>query len=113
MKAYWGVEVYLHAFLTSELDGGKWSASRPGHFTFRERDPGTHWIGGWVGPRAVLDAVMKRKIPRMSERTRLNYLNKLNQVPTEIYGPNGDGITETLMNYVTFTNVAETFHRRR
>jgi hypothetical protein len=23
----------------------------------------THWIGGWVGPRAVLDAVVKRKIP--------------------------------------------------
>jgi hypothetical protein len=28
-----------------------------------ERAPGTHWIGGWVGPRAGLDAVMKRKIP--------------------------------------------------
>jgi hypothetical protein len=25
--------------------------------------PGTHWIGGWVGPRADLDAVGKRKIP--------------------------------------------------
>jgi hypothetical protein len=25
--------------------------------------PGTPWIGGWVGPRAVLDAVVKRKIP--------------------------------------------------
>jgi hypothetical protein len=25
--------------------------------------PGTHWIGGWVGPRAVLDAMVKRKIP--------------------------------------------------
>jgi hypothetical protein len=25
--------------------------------------PATHWIGGWVGPRAVLDAVVKRKIP--------------------------------------------------
>jgi hypothetical protein len=24
--------------------------------------PATHWIGGWVGPRAVLDAVVKRKI---------------------------------------------------
>jgi hypothetical protein len=28
-----------------------------------ERVPGTHWIGGWVGPRTVLDAVVKRKIP--------------------------------------------------
>jgi hypothetical protein len=28
-----------------------------------ERVPGTHWIGGWVDPRAVLDAVVKKKIP--------------------------------------------------
>jgi hypothetical protein len=27
----------------------------------RESDAGTHWIGGWVGSRAVLDAVVKRK----------------------------------------------------
>jgi hypothetical protein len=57
MKTYWGVEVYLHAFLNSALDGGEWSASRPGRFTLRERAPGTHWIGVWVGFRAVLDAV--------------------------------------------------------
>jgi hypothetical protein len=48
--------------LTSSLDGAEWSASRPDRFTSRERAPGTHWIGGWVGPRAVLDAVVKRKI---------------------------------------------------
>jgi hypothetical protein len=29
----------------------------------QERTPGTNWIGGWVGPRAALDAVVKRKIP--------------------------------------------------
>jgi hypothetical protein len=35
-----------------------------GHFHApRERAPGTHWIGGWVDPRAGLDAVAKRKIP--------------------------------------------------
>jgi hypothetical protein len=27
-----------------------------------ERDPGSHWIGGWVSPRAGLDAVEKRTI---------------------------------------------------
>jgi hypothetical protein len=27
------------------------------------RAPGTHWIGGWVGSRDILDAVVKRKIP--------------------------------------------------
>jgi hypothetical protein len=30
--------------LTSALGGGEWSASRPGHFTPRERAPGTHII---------------------------------------------------------------------
>jgi hypothetical protein len=44
--------------LTSALDRGEWSASRPGPFTPRERDPGTHRIGGWVGSRAGLDAVV-------------------------------------------------------
>jgi hypothetical protein len=63
MKTYWGVEVEVHIFLTSALDGGQWSASRPGRFTLGERAPGTHWVGGWVGTRAVLDAVVKRKIP--------------------------------------------------
>jgi hypothetical protein len=29
----------------------------------RERVTSIHWIGGWVDPRAVLDAVVKRKIP--------------------------------------------------
>jgi len=38
------------------------SASRPGRFTSRERAPDTHWIGGWVDPRAVLYTMEKRKI---------------------------------------------------
>jgi len=59
------MEVQLHTFLTSALGEGEWSASRPDHFTFRERDPGIHWIGGWVGLRPLLDAVVKRKIPRL------------------------------------------------
>jgi hypothetical protein len=54
---------FIHS-LSSALDGGEWSASRPGRFTPSERAPGTHWIGGWMGPRAVLYAVAKRKIPR-------------------------------------------------
>jgi hypothetical protein len=55
--------------LTSALDGSEWSASRPGRFTPRERAPCTHWIGDWVGPRAVLDAVVKRKIPSPRRET--------------------------------------------
>jgi hypothetical protein len=38
------------------------SASRPDRFTPGERAPGTHWIGGWVGPRTGLDVVVKRNI---------------------------------------------------
>jgi hypothetical protein len=38
------------------------SASRPGRFFPGERGPGIHWRGAWVGPRAGLDAVEKRKI---------------------------------------------------
>jgi hypothetical protein len=43
------------------LTGGEWSASRPGHFTPEERLSGTNWLGGWVGPRAGLDAMERRK----------------------------------------------------
>jgi hypothetical protein len=63
MKTYCGVGVQLHAFLTSALDGGEWSATRPGRFTPKDRALGAHWIESWVGPRAVPDAVVKRKIP--------------------------------------------------
>jgi hypothetical protein len=58
MKAHGGmnVRVYIHVFLTSALAGGELSGSRRGRFT-----PGTHWVGGWVDPRAGLDKVGKRK----------------------------------------------------
>jgi hypothetical protein len=51
--------------LTSALDGGEWSASRPGRFAPRKRTSGIRWIGGWVGLRAGLDTVVKRKFPRL------------------------------------------------
>jgi hypothetical protein len=72
MKTYWGVDVvYIQVFLTSALVGGEWSASRLGHFTSGERTPGTHRIGGWVGPRTGLDDAERRKIlslPRLELR---------------------------------------------
>jgi hypothetical protein len=57
MKAYGGVDVLIHIFMTSALVGGEWSASRTYLFTPGEKAPGTHSIGGWVGPRAGLDDV--------------------------------------------------------
>jgi hypothetical protein len=63
MKAYWGSGDIAPCISSSSLDGGEWSASRSGRFTFREGAPGTHWIGGLVGPSAGLESVVRRKIP--------------------------------------------------
>jgi hypothetical protein len=61
MKAYVEVEVQVHIFLTSALDEGEWSASRPVRLITDERAPGTHWIGGCVDPRAGLDDLKNKK----------------------------------------------------
>jgi hypothetical protein len=61
MKTCARVDVQIHIFLTSALAGGERSASLPDHFTPRERSSGTHWIGGCVDSRAVLDDVQNRK----------------------------------------------------
>jgi hypothetical protein len=47
MKAYRGVDVEIHVFLTS-------AALPPG-----KEPPGTHWIGVWVGPITGLDDIGK------------------------------------------------------
>jgi hypothetical protein len=59
MKAYGGVDVVTHVFLTLALVGGEWSASRLCRFTPRERAHGTHWIGGWVDTTAGLNDMEK------------------------------------------------------
>jgi hypothetical protein len=52
-----------YSFSTSALDGGEWSASRPGCTSSpEERTPGTHCTGGWVGSRAGLDTEVRGKI---------------------------------------------------
>jgi hypothetical protein len=52
-------------FLISALDGGEWSALRPGLYT-----AGTYWLGGRVDLRAALDAVKERKFCTAGNRTR-------------------------------------------
>jgi hypothetical protein len=49
-------------FLTSALDGGEWSASRPGRFTPEERAPDTHWLGHQVGPKSRSGNWGKKKL---------------------------------------------------
>jgi hypothetical protein len=62
----WGSGGIAPLFLTLALDEGEWSASRSGRFNPGERARGAHWIGDWVGPRASLNAVHKRKILPLS-----------------------------------------------
>jgi hypothetical protein len=45
-----------YSFTTSVLIGGEWSASRLGRASPPGKGPpSTHWIGGWMGPRAGVD----------------------------------------------------------
>jgi len=66
MKALWVSRGIAVLFLG--LDGGGGSAPRPGRLYPRER-PGTHFTGGWVGPRAGLDG-RKISIPSDSIQDR-------------------------------------------
>jgi hypothetical protein len=56
----WGSGGIVPQFLTSALDGGEWSASRPNCFTPEKRAPGNHWTGNWASLRAGLNAVEKK-----------------------------------------------------
>jgi hypothetical protein len=58
----WGSGGVTPPFLTSAKDDSEWLASRSSRFTSGERAAGTHWIGGWVGPRAGMDTMEKKKI---------------------------------------------------
>jgi hypothetical protein len=49
MKAYGGVGVEIHIFLTSALVGGEWSTSRPGRFIPGEESPGIHPLDRRLG----------------------------------------------------------------
>jgi hypothetical protein len=64
MEALGGERRYSsYSFTTSALDGGEWSASRPGRaLPPGKGPPGTHCTGGWVGPRAGLDTEARGKI---------------------------------------------------
>ena len=57
------VEVYLHSFLISALDGGERSTSGTFRFTPGERTPAIHYLGGRVGPRANVHSREKKEIP--------------------------------------------------
>jgi len=53
--------VQRHPLLTSGLHIVNWLPSCPGRFNPGVRAPSILWKGGWVDPRAGLDAVAKRE----------------------------------------------------
>jgi hypothetical protein len=64
MKAYGGVDVWIHIFLTLALAGGEWSASRPGPLYPRGNRPrypldrrlgGPQSLAGQCGEEKILD----------------------------------------------------------
>jgi len=96
-----GVEVQLNFSLTSALEGGVWSASRPGRLYLRER-PGTHCTGGWVGPGAGLDRCGKSRptgIRSPDLPARSEWLHRLHY----------SGSTECKMSNINFIRKASKF----
>jgi hypothetical protein len=70
----WGERRYSsYSFSTSVLDGGEWSASRPGRaFTPRERTTGTHCTGGWVGPEQIwTQRIEEKSLAPAGDRTSI------------------------------------------
>jgi hypothetical protein len=57
-----GKEVLFHSLLTSLLDGGEESVSRPSRFIRRERIIDAHWIGVCVGSRKSLNVLNEKNI---------------------------------------------------
>jgi hypothetical protein len=68
--------VQIRVFLTSTLDGGDLSASRPERFTPGEIAPCTHCIRGRVDRRAGLGDVNERKI-LILQRLELRHILRL------------------------------------
>jgi hypothetical protein len=62
MKTWESDKDIAQPFLTSALDGREWSDSCPCCSTPREGAPSSYWIVGWLGLRAGLHTVEKRKI---------------------------------------------------
>ena len=57
MKAYGVLMLWLHTFLTSELDGVEWQTTSSDLFTPKESVPGNHW----VTPDSILMILEKRR----------------------------------------------------
>jgi len=71
--------------MTAALEDGEWSAARPGRTLLPGERAGTHFPGGWVGPRAGLDRCGKTRPHRDSTPDRPAHSSVAK--PTELPGP--------------------------
>jgi hypothetical protein len=69
METYGGSECIAFLFLTSTL-WAEWSILYPCPFNLGETITRTHGIGGWVAPKAGLDAMVNRKIPYLYQESK-------------------------------------------
>jgi hypothetical protein len=71
-----------------------------------ERAPGTHCIGGWVGPRTVLDAVEKRNILSLPGiQSQLS-----TPCPSRCHGHSSDKNRVYYTSHLFFTRIHSLFH---
>jgi hypothetical protein len=80
--------VMLQAFLNSTLDGGKWSALRPDHFSSRGKNPPLPLHRRLVGSRVGLEAIAKRinSLPASagSKKKNITFNQSLKATPKRI-----------------------------
>jgi hypothetical protein len=67
MKTYGSVGGCIHSRFLDLGTNWMWVVSFTLRPVYSGRSPGTHWIGSWVGPKAGLDAVEKRKFLTLPE----------------------------------------------
>jgi len=75
------VEVQLHIFLTSALDGDEWSASDPDCFNPGENPP---LDTGWVGSRPCLNGLEKKHLDPAKSWTLIRQWSSLATLSTEL-----------------------------
>jgi hypothetical protein len=76
-----GSAVIASPFLTSALDKGELSASRPYRTILLETAPSSHSIVSWLHLRANLDVMV---LPRMEPSLLVRRANRLVAIPTEL-----------------------------
>jgi hypothetical protein len=62
------MEIQLHSFLTSVLDGGRWLTLSSSRFIFA-RKFSSHWIGEQIGPEVGVVALEKKNVDHTGTRT--------------------------------------------